>query len=216
VLERFTDEALRLLVMAREEARRRLHPSMGTGHLLLALTAQEGTIAAEALLMAGLPSREIRRDVVEVLEERTRPASGAGPFDPHVRGAFKLALRESQTLGDRSIRPEHILLGVLGEAEGDGAVVLLARGADLARLRAEITWLSTPARRSVAPLDSEPFGQGGLRRRMFVALEHLDHLNGEVVALRLVLEDLRERLATIGPEAGCPQAEDPGPPNPVT
>ncbi|MEU1607570.1 Clp protease N-terminal domain-containing protein [Micromonospora matsumotoense] len=61
-----------------------------------------------------------------------------GPFSPRSRKALELALREALRLRHRHIGTEHILLGVLREGGGLGAVVLTEAGVDLDDLRRRV------------------------------------------------------------------------------
>ncbi|MFV2116244.1 Clp protease N-terminal domain-containing protein [Micromonospora sp. LOL_025] len=69
-----------------------------------------------------------------------------GPFSPRAKKVLELALREALRLRHRHIGTEHILLGVLREGRGLGALVLTEAGADLDDLRHRVeTALRTPA-----------------------------------------------------------------------
>ncbi|MCL7459988.1 Clp protease N-terminal domain-containing protein [Micromonospora echinofusca] len=69
-----------------------------------------------------------------------------GPFSPRAKKVLELALREALRLRHRHIGTEHILLGVLREGHGLGALVLTEAGADLDDLRRRVeTALRTPA-----------------------------------------------------------------------
>lgn len=63
---------------------------------------------------------------------------GPPPFTPRAKKVMELALRESLQLGHNSIGTEHLLLGVVREAEGVGAQVLVSLGADLPRVRQRV------------------------------------------------------------------------------
>jgi ATP-dependent Clp protease ATP-binding subunit ClpA len=181
------------------------------------MTDDGGTVAAKALVMLGVRLEEIREDIGEVLGEANGPAvrsavgsaGGDIPFDAHARRAFKLALRESQLLGDGSVGPEHILLGMIREERSAGAVVLLARGADLARVRGEIAWIAGVTGSSARSFDFEPIGRGGLLLMVLAAIARLDQVNGRVVAVRLFLEGARDRMAAPEQDPGDPDDPDP-------
>jgi ATP-dependent Clp protease ATP-binding subunit ClpA len=58
-----------------------------------------------------------------------------GPFSPRAKKALELSLREAVRLKHRHIGTEHILLGVIREGEGLGALVLTEAGVSLDNLR---------------------------------------------------------------------------------
>ncbi|MEU6074282.1 Clp protease N-terminal domain-containing protein [Micromonospora sp. NPDC047074] len=62
----------------------------------------------------------------------------AGPFSPRAKKVLELSLREAMRLRHRHIGTEHILLGVLREGRGLGALVLTEAGADLDDLRRRV------------------------------------------------------------------------------
>ncbi|MEH1098840.1 Clp protease N-terminal domain-containing protein [Micromonospora sp. CPCC 205561] len=61
-----------------------------------------------------------------------------GPFSPRAKKVLELSLREALRLRHRHIGTEHILLGVLREGHGLGALVLTEAGADLDDLRQRV------------------------------------------------------------------------------
>ncbi|MEV0152498.1 Clp protease N-terminal domain-containing protein [Micromonospora sp. NPDC050686] len=61
-----------------------------------------------------------------------------GPFSPRSKKALELSLREAIRLRHRHIGTEHILLGLLREGGGLGALVLTEAGVDLAELRRRV------------------------------------------------------------------------------
>ncbi|SCF38073.1 Clp protease N-terminal domain-containing protein [Micromonospora mirobrigensis] len=67
---------------------------------------------------------------------RRRPARG--PFSGRAKKSLELALREALALRHRHIGTEHLLLGLLREGGGLGALVLTEAGVDLADLRRRV------------------------------------------------------------------------------
>ncbi|MFJ5617349.1 Clp protease N-terminal domain-containing protein [Micromonospora sp. NPDC093243] len=61
-----------------------------------------------------------------------------GPFSPRSKKALELSLREALRLRHRHIGTEHILLGLLREGQGLGALVLSEAGVDLDDLRRRV------------------------------------------------------------------------------
>jgi ATP-dependent Clp protease ATP-binding subunit ClpA len=59
------------------------------------------------------------------------------PFTPEAKRALELALREAIRLDQRSIGPEHVLLGLLG-LDATSTQLLRAQGIDARRLRSEV------------------------------------------------------------------------------
>ena len=138
MFERFTDRARQTVVLAQEEARRLGHNYIGTEHLLLGLLREGEGVAAQAIGRMGISLADVRSDVVRIIGELSEAPSGHIPFTPRSKKVLELSLREAMQLGHNYIGTEHILLGLVREGEGVAAQVLVARGADLKRVRATV------------------------------------------------------------------------------
>jgi ATP-dependent Clp protease ATP-binding subunit ClpC len=138
MFERFTDRARRSVVLAQEEARRLGHTYIGTEHLLLGLIRETDGLAAQALTSLGIGLENVRGEVMKIVGEGSEPPTGHIPFSPRSKKVLELSLREALQLGHTFIGTEHILLGLVREGEGVAAQVLVARGADLHRVRATV------------------------------------------------------------------------------
>jgi ATP-dependent Clp protease ATP-binding subunit ClpA len=66
------------------------------------------------------------------------------PFSPRAKKVLELGLREAIRLHHREIRTEHLLLGLIREGEGLGALVLAEAKVDFAGLRAEVEQTMPP------------------------------------------------------------------------
>ena len=139
MFERFTDKARQAVVLAQEEARRLGHPEVRTEHLLLGLLAVDGESAANrALTGLGIPLDDLRREVEEGIGRGEGAPSGHLPFAPQNKKVLELSLREALQLGHNYIGTEHLLLGLVREADGGAAQVLSGRGANLDAVRQEV------------------------------------------------------------------------------
>jgi ATP-dependent Clp protease ATP-binding subunit ClpC len=139
MFERFTDKARQAVVLAQEEARRLGHPEVGTEHLLLGLLAVTGDSAGTRTLTdLGIPLDDLRSEVEARIGRGEGAPSGHLPFAPRNKKVLELSLREALQLGHNYIGTEHILLGLVREADSGAAQVLAGRGADLDRVRQEV------------------------------------------------------------------------------
>jgi ATP-dependent Clp protease ATP-binding subunit ClpA len=138
MLERFTDRARRVVVLAQDEARRLNHDYIGTEHLLLGLLHEGEGVAARALESLGIGLDAVRREVEQVIGRGQQAHSGHIPFTPRGKKVLELSLRESLQLGHTYIGTEHILLGLIREGDGAAAQVLVKLGADLNRVRQQV------------------------------------------------------------------------------
>jgi ATP-dependent Clp protease ATP-binding subunit ClpC len=138
MFERFTDRARRTVVLAQEEARLLQHNYIGTEHLLLGLIHEGEGVAAKALESLGIGLAAVRQQVEEIIGRGQQAPSGHIPFTPRAKKVLELALREAIQLGHNYIGTEHILLGLIREADGVAAQVLVRLGADLNRTRQRV------------------------------------------------------------------------------
>jgi ATP-dependent Clp protease ATP-binding subunit ClpC len=141
MFERFTERARRVVVLAQDEARQLDHGYIGTEHLLLGLIREGEGVAAKALESLGISLKAVREQVVARVGRGGRPPSGHIPFTDRAKRVLELSLRESGQLGHRYIGTEHILLAIVREGNGAAAQVLTELGADLDRLRQQVTGL---------------------------------------------------------------------------
>jgi ATP-dependent Clp protease ATP-binding subunit ClpC len=129
MFQRFTDQARRAVHLAQEEARLLRHDHVGTEHLLLGLLYEGEGLAAQALESLGITREGVRGQVVEIKGRDQSPPAGSVPFTPRAKKALELSLREALARCHHHIGTEHLLLGMLREADGEGedvAVQVLA------------------------------------------------------------------------------------------
>jgi ATP-dependent Clp protease ATP-binding subunit ClpC len=141
MFERFTDRSRRVVVLALEEARLLDHNYIGTEHLLLGLMREGEGVAAKALESLGISLEAVRQRVLEIIGQGQEAPSGHIPFSPRAKKVLELSLREALQLGHDYIGTEHILLGLIREADGVAAQVLVKLGADLNRVRQQVIQL---------------------------------------------------------------------------
>jgi hypothetical protein len=141
VFERFTDRARRVVVLSQEEARLLNHNYIGTEHILLGLIHEGEGVAAQALETLHVSLEVARQRVEEIIGHGGPAPSGHIPFTPRAKKVLELALREALQMGHNYIGTEHILLGLIREAQGVGAQVLVQLGATLDRVRQQIIQL---------------------------------------------------------------------------
>ena len=186
MFERFTDKARQAVVLAQEEARRLGHPEVGTEHLLLGLLAVTGDSAGTRTLTAlGIPLDDLRTEVEARIGRGEGAPSGHLTFAPQNKKVLELSLREALQLGHNYIGTEHLLLGLVREAESGAAQVLAGRGANLDTVRQEVArQLATGAgERLAAPKPSKE----GLLADIEALYDEIAQLAGEVARLRGLL-----------------------------
>ena len=135
MLERYTDSARRVGVLAPEEARLFQHNYIGTEHLLLGLVHEGEGVASKALTALGISLEGVRSQVEQIIGHGSAPQRDQIAYTPRAKKVLELSLREALQLGHNYIGTEHILLGLIREGEGIAAQTLVKLGADLAVAR---------------------------------------------------------------------------------
>ncbi|WP_312523715.1 ATP-dependent Clp protease ATP-binding subunit [Anaerospora sp.] len=137
MLDKFTERAKKVLVLAQQEALRLGHDYLGTEHLLLGLIHEGEGVAAKALASLNI-NLEMVRNQVEVMIGRGDDQVEQINYTPRSKKVIQLAFEEAQRLGHSYIGTEHLLLGLIREGEGVAAQVLERLGADIAVVRQRV------------------------------------------------------------------------------
>jgi len=139
MFNRFTERARKVIILAKEEARRFNHDYIGTEHILLGLVREGEGVAASVLQKVGVSLEKIRLEIEKLVQPGpTTQIIGDIPFTPRAKKALELAAEEARALGHNYIGTEHILLGLIREGEGMASQVLLNLGLDLNTVRNEV------------------------------------------------------------------------------
>nr|YP_009531013.1 endopeptidase Clp ATP-binding chain C [Paulinella micropora]AXY63702.1 endopeptidase Clp ATP-binding chain C [Paulinella micropora] len=136
MFERFTEKAIKVVMLAQEEARRLGHNFVGTEQLLLGLIGEGTGLAAKMLKSMGLNLKTTRIEVEKIIGRGSGFVAVEIPFTPRAKRVLELSLEEARQLGNNYIGTEHLLLGLTREGEGVAARVLENLDIDQAQIRA--------------------------------------------------------------------------------
>ncbi|TVU32340.1 hypothetical protein EJB05_24065 [Eragrostis curvula] len=137
MFERFTEKAIKVIMLAQEEARRLGHNFVGTEQILLGLIGEGTGIAAKVLKSMGINLKDARVEVEKIIGRGSGFVAVEIPFTPRAKRVLELSLEEARQLGHNYIGSEHLLLGLLREGEGVAARVLESLGADPNNIRTQ-------------------------------------------------------------------------------
>jgi len=138
MFERFTEKAIRVIMLAQEESRRLGHNFVGTEQLLLGLIAEGTGIAAKTLKSMGVNIKDAREEVEKIIGRGCGFVAVEIPFTPRAKKVLELSWDEARQLGHNYIGTEHLLLGLIREGEGVAAKVLENLGVELNKCRSNI------------------------------------------------------------------------------
>ncbi len=136
---RFTERARKVILLAKEEAKRFDHNYIGTEHILLGLIKEGEGVAAAVLTSLGMDPDNIRAEVEKLVQPgAAKLATDDIPFTPRAKKVIELAMDAARNLGHNYIGTEHLLLGLIREGDGVAAQVLQNMGLDLKSVRDEV------------------------------------------------------------------------------
>jgi ATP-dependent Clp protease ATP-binding subunit ClpC len=138
MFERFTEKAIKVIMLAQEEARRLGHNFVGTEQILLGLIGEGTGIAAKTLKGMGVNLKEARAEVEKIIGRGSGFVAVEIPFTPRAKRVLELSWDEARQLGHNYIGTEHLLLGLIREGEGVAARVLENLGVDLTKVRSNV------------------------------------------------------------------------------
>src|SRR4030095_9253384 len=128
MLERFTERARRVVVLATEEARSRRHEAVGPEHLLMGILQVGGDFAVHSLEQLGVSPETVRAEVERVLSETPGVATGGGPnFSPELKAVLEVVLTVKRR---RTVDPDLLLLALLADEHSAISGILHATGGE--------------------------------------------------------------------------------------
>lgn len=154
MFERFTEKAIKVIMLAQEEARRLGHNFVGTEQILLGLIGEGTGVAAKVLKSMGVNLKDARIEVEKIIGRGSGFVAVEIPFTPRAKRVLELSLEEARQLGHNYIGTEHLLLGLIREGEGVAARVLENLGVDLGKVRTQVI-------RMLGETETAPVGAGG-------------------------------------------------------
>lgn len=139
MFERFTEKAIKVIMLAQEESRRLGHNFVGTEQILLGLIGEGTGLAFKVLNSMGVTLKDARVEVEKIIGRGTGFVAVEIPFTPRAKRVLELSLEEARQLGHNYIGTEHLLLGLIRENEGVAARVLENLGVVfLSKLRTQV------------------------------------------------------------------------------
>ncbi|MEB3273997.1 MAG: ATP-dependent Clp protease ATP-binding subunit [Prochlorothrix sp.] len=130
MFEYFTDQAVKVVMMAQEEARRLNQASVGTEQLLLGLLREDVNMASKTLKDMGVSLENARQAVLDVSGRGSGPVPTDLPFTPKAKKVLEQSFQEARQLSERYITPNHLLLALSQDQGGVAAKVLRRLGVD--------------------------------------------------------------------------------------
>ena len=125
MMQRFTDDAQRVLSFAQEAALELGHDYVGTEHVLIGLTKVKNGVAAKALEELNIVTEDIFEAVEEQVGRGNKKATSVY-MTPRVKNVLELAVQVANRMNHNYVGTEHILLGLLSDGGGVAVGILRA------------------------------------------------------------------------------------------
>lgn len=138
MFERFTEKAIKVIMLAQEEARRLGHNFVGTEQILLGLFGEGSGVAGKALRAQHLTLSALRLEVEKIIGRGTGFVAVEIPFTPRAARVLELSWARARQLGHNWIGTEHLMLALLDEGLGVAYRVLTVLKVDLAELEKDV------------------------------------------------------------------------------
>ena len=118
MFEKFTEGAIKVIMLAQEEARRMGHNFVGTEQLLLGVIGQRHGIGGRALSKLNIKLKKTRKEIEKYIGRGTGFVSSEIPFTPRAKRVLEMSIHEGQDLGVNYVGTEHVLLSLINEKDG--------------------------------------------------------------------------------------------------
>ena len=135
MFERFTEGAIKVIMLSQEEARRMGHNFVGTEQLLLGVIGQRHGIGAKALRKMKVSLKKARKEIELYIGRGTGFVASEIPFTPRAKRVLEMAVNEGKDLGQNFVGTEHLLLALLTETDGVAMRTLDKLAVDTVKLR---------------------------------------------------------------------------------
>ena len=138
LFDRFTERAIKAIMLAQEESRRLGHNFVGTEQMLLGLIGIDNGVAAKVLKSLGVNLKDLRIEVEKINGRGSGFVANEIPFTPRAKRVLELSLEEAHQLGHNYIGTEHLLLATESEVESIALHVLENYGVDVQKIRMHV------------------------------------------------------------------------------
>ena len=135
MFEKFTEGAIKVIMLSQEEARRMGHNFVGTEQLFLGVVGQRQGLGAKALKSMGVTLKKARKEVENYIGRGTGFVASEIPFTPRAKRVLEMAVQEGKDIGQNYVGTEHILLALIAEEDGVAIRTIEKLGVDIAQLR---------------------------------------------------------------------------------
>jgi ATP-dependent Clp protease ATP-binding subunit ClpC len=138
MLERFSERAKKVMLLADQAAVRCNSDTIRTEHLLCGLLKEGAGVGSSILHDLNIDFKAVRKELDAYLQPCGEGEPGGIAQSPHVKKVIEYAIDEARHLNHHLVGTEHLLLGLLREQDGVAGKVLAKFGLRLGEVRDEV------------------------------------------------------------------------------
>jgi ATP-dependent Clp protease ATP-binding subunit ClpC len=192
MFERYTEKAIKVIMLSQEESRRLGHNFVGTEQILVGLIGEETGIAAKVLRSMGVNLKDARIEVEKVVGRGSGFVALEIPFTPEAKRVLEFAQAESEELGHNYIGTEHLLLGLISESENQAVKVMETFGVDLTKIRPQVIRMLGETTEVISPSPSS-----SMTVQQIEMLFLLKSIETKAVAIDRAVDELKRDIAAL-------------------
>jgi ATP-dependent Clp protease ATP-binding subunit ClpC len=192
MFERFTEKAIKVIMLTQEESRRLGHNFVGNEQILIGLIREETGIAAKVLRSMGVTLEDARIEVEKIIGRGAGFVSIEIPFTPEAKRALEFAQSESEEMEHNYIGTEHLLLGLISESENQAVRVLETFGVDLTKVRPQVIRMLGETTEVISPSPSS-----SMTVQQIEMLFLLKSIETKTVAIDRAVDELKQDIAAL-------------------
>jgi len=118
MFEKYTEGAIKVVMLSQAEAKKMGHNFVGTEQLLLGVIGQRHGIGARALKKFRVTLKKARKAIESYIGRGTGFVGTDVPFTPRAKRVLEMAIYEARDLGQNFVGTEHLLLALIAESDG--------------------------------------------------------------------------------------------------
>lgn len=177
--QRFTESARKAVFYAQEEAQNYAEGFVSTEHILLGLIREPDNVSCEIIEKMNVKCSKIKTELEKAMPKGDGRANTDLSLTPRAKRAIDLAYDEARNLNNNYIGTEHLLLGLLREADGLAGRTLTKFGITLEKARTLVV-----QQQEREDVDSEPSGaMSAPERSSRVKTASLDEYSRDLTAM---------------------------------
>jgi ATP-dependent Clp protease ATP-binding subunit ClpC len=154
MFERYTEKAIKVIMLSQEESLRLGHNFVGTEQILIGLIGEETGIAAKVLRSMGVNLKDAKIEVEKIVGRGSGFVAIEIPFTPEAKRVLEFAQSESEELGHNYIGTEHLLLGLISESENKAVRVMETLGVNSTKIRSHVVRMLGETTEVISPSPS--------------------------------------------------------------